>query len=67
MNYQLRKVTKTRGSFPTDDAVYKILYLAIDNIGHHRRGQLGSHTQGWRQALNAFAIAFPGRIDPTIT
>jgi putative transposase len=67
MNYQLRKVTKTRGSFPTDDAVYKILYLAIDNIGHHRGGQLGSHTQGWRQALNAFAIAFPGRINPTIT
>ena len=33
LNYQLRKVTKTRGHFPTDDAVYKILYLAIRNIG----------------------------------
>ncbi|HVR78786.1 MAG TPA: transposase [Acidimicrobiia bacterium] len=28
LNYQLRKVTKTRGHFPTDDAVLKILYLA---------------------------------------
>lgn len=65
LNYQLRKVTKTRGSFPTDDAAYKILYLAINNIGHHRGGQLGTSTQGWRQALNAFAIAYPGRIDPT--
>ena len=65
LNYQLRKVTKTRGHFPTDDAVYKILYLAIRNIGHHRGGELGTGTQGWKQALNAFAIAFPGRLDPT--
>ena len=62
LNYQLRKVTKTRGSFPTDDALLKIFYLAIDNIGHHRGGELGSHTQGWKQALNAFAVAYPNRI-----
>ena len=67
LNYQLRKVTKTRGSFPTDDAVLKIFYLAIDNIGHHRGGELGSHTQGWKQALNAFAVAFPGRIPDTLS
>ena len=41
----------------------KIFYLAICGIGNHRGGDLGTHTQGWRQALNAFAIAFPGRID----
>jgi putative transposase len=63
MNYQLRKVTKTRGSFPTDDACYKMLFMAIDRIGHHRGGQLGTHTQGWRRALNAFTIAFPGRLE----
>ncbi|HTN99154.1 MAG TPA: IS256 family transposase [Microthrixaceae bacterium] len=62
LNYQLRKVTKTRGSFPTDDAVLKIFYLAIDNIGHNRGGHLGTNTQGWKQALNAFTIAYPGRI-----
>jgi len=66
LNYQLRKVTKTRGSFPTDDAVLKIFYLAITNVGHERGGALGSHTQGWKQALNAFAIAFPGRIPDTL-
>ena len=65
LNYQLRKVTKTRGHFPTGDAVLKILYLAIRNIGNHRGGELGTGTQGWRQALNAFAITFPGRLDPT--
>ena len=67
LNYQLRKVTKTRGSFPTDDAVYKILYLALGNIGTTRGGPLGTNTQGWQRALNAFAIAYPGRINLTTT
>ncbi len=65
LNYQLRKVTKTKGHFPTEDAVLKIFYMAICNIGHHRGGELGTHTQGWAQALNAFAIAFPNRLTPT--
>ena len=65
LNYQLRKVTKTRGHFPTEDAVLKILYLAIRNIGNNRGGELSTGTQGWKQALNAFAITFPGRLDPT--
>ena len=65
LNYQLRKVTKTKGHFPTEDAVLKIFYLAICGVGNHRGGELGTHTQGWRQALNAFTIAFPGRIDIT--
>ncbi|MPZ54716.1 MAG: hypothetical protein GEU79_18655 [Acidimicrobiia bacterium] len=65
LNYQLRKVTKNRGHFPTDDAVLKILYLAIRNIGHQRGGDLGTGTQGWKQALNGLAIAFPGRLEPT--
>lgn len=62
LNYQLRKVTKTRGHFPTEDAVLKILYMAIRNIGHRRGGDLGTGTYGWKRALNAFAISFPGRL-----
>ena len=65
LNYQLRKVTKTRGHFPTDDAVLKILYLAIRNISTNRGGDLGTGTWGWKQALNAFAVAFPGRLETT--
>lgn len=65
LNYQLRKVIKTKGHFPTDDAVLKIFYMAICNIGSHRGGDLGTFTQGWKQALNAFTLAFPGRIDIT--
>lgn len=46
LNYQPRKVTKTRGHFPTEDAVHKILYLAIRNIGNTRGGDLGTGTHG---------------------
>ena len=36
LNYQLRKVTKTRGQFPNDAAVVKLLWLAICNIEDKR-------------------------------
>jgi len=36
LNYQLRKVTKNRGHFPSDDAVRKLLWLAICNIEDKR-------------------------------
>jgi putative transposase len=36
LNYQFRKVTKARGHFPTDDAVVKLLWLAIINIEDKR-------------------------------
>jgi putative transposase len=81
LNYQIRKVIKNRGHFPTDDAVIKLIWLAICDIEDKRarareaeRGKPrdqrtaqprlveGALTQGWRQALGAFEIAFPGRI-----
>jgi putative transposase len=39
LNYQLRKVTKARGHFPGDDAVVKLLWLAIINIEDKRARQ----------------------------
>lgn len=62
INYQLRKITKTRGSFPSDEAAIKLVYLGIRNIETRRGGQLGTGTQGWHQALNAFAVQFPNRL-----
>ncbi|MGP9581702.1 IS256 family transposase [Brachybacterium sp. AOP35-5H-19] len=62
INYQLRKITKTRGSFPSDEAAIKLVYLGIRNIETHRGGKLGTGTQGWHQALNAFAVQFPNRL-----
>lgn len=62
INYQLRKITKTRGHFPTDDAALKLLYLGIRNISRQRGGDAGTGTWGWKRALNALAIHFPGRL-----
>ena len=71
MNFQLRKITKNRGHFPDDDAAVKLLYLGIRNItgryidGEGRireKGQRGTGTLGWKGALNAFAVQFPGRV-----
>ena len=65
INYQLRKVTKTRGHFPTDDAALKLLRLAARNISDKRGGDLGTGTWGWKHALNSFEIHFPGRLGLT--
>ena len=71
MNFQLRKVTKNRGHFPDDDAAVKLLYLGIRNItGRHidgdglvlERAERGTGTLGWKAALNALAVQFPGRV-----
>lgn len=62
INFQLRKVTKTRGHFPTDQSALKLLRLAARNISDKRGGDLGTGTPGWALALNAFDIHFPGRL-----
>ncbi len=58
MNMSLRKVTKNRGSFPTDDAVFKLLYLALMNITK----KWSMPIQHWKQAMNHFAILFEDRM-----
>ena len=64
VNYQLRKVTRNRGHFPNDDALFKLLYLAIRKMERHgRRGMGGNSAYSWTQALNQFHIYFPGRLD----
>ena len=54
LNYQLRKVTKNRSTFSTDDAIFKILYLAIRNASKKWTMPI----KNWGQALNQFAIEF---------
>jgi len=54
LNYQLRKVTKNRLSFSTDDAIFKILFLAIRNASEKWTMPI----REWGQALNQFAIEF---------
>jgi putative transposase len=71
INFQLRKIIKNRGHFPDDDAAMKLLYLGVRNLtGRHidgtglilQRGERGTGTYGWNQALNALAVRFGDRL-----
>ncbi|WP_157449108.1 transposase [Deinococcus peraridilitoris] len=57
LNFQLRKVTKTRGSFLNEEAALKVLYLAILRATERWTRPLND----WRSALNIFTIMFEGR------
>jgi transposase-like protein len=62
MNARLRKVTRNRGQFPSEQAALKVLYLAVRNLEDFRRPNVGIRSSGWKQALQAFTIYFDGRI-----
>ena len=62
INARLRKVTRNRGQFPSEQAVLKVLYLAVRNLEEFRRPNVGIRSSGWKQALQAFTIYFEGRI-----
>jgi putative transposase len=62
MNSRLRKVTRNRGQFPSEQAALKVLYLAVRNLEDYRRPNVGIRSSGWKQALQAFTIYFDGRI-----
>ena len=58
VNRQIRKVIKTKGSFPSDDSALKLIYLALKNA------KLSSimPPREWKQALAQFAILFHDRL-----
>jgi len=58
LNMTLRKVTKNRALFPNDEAVFKLMYLALRNISKRWTMPI----QNWSAALNQFAILFDGRV-----
>jgi transposase-like protein len=62
VNARLRKVTRNRGQFPSEQAALKVLYLAVRNLDEYRSASVGTRSSGWKQALQAFTIYFEGRI-----
>ncbi len=59
VNRQIRKVTKTRGQFPNDDAALKLIWLAVRNLtARWKRGE--AH---WKLAMNQFAILYGDRFE----
>ena len=61
LNSTARRIIKTRGSFPSDEAALKLLYLAIRNLTAK-----WDTIQGWKEAMNRFRITDGERIDAAL-
>jgi putative transposase len=59
VNMSLRKITKNRGSFPSDEALLKLFYLVLRNISQKWTMPI----RDWKAALNRFTIQFEERMD----
>ena len=57
VNARLRKIIKTRGHFPSDDAATKLIWLALRNI----TADWGRAAKDWKEAMNQFAILYEDR------
>jgi len=64
INARIRKAVKARGHFPTETAALKCIFLALMSLDPTGRGRQ-RWANRWKPALNAFTIAFPGRIIKT--
>jgi putative transposase len=60
-NMSLRKIIKTRASFPNDEAAFKLLYLALRNAAK----KWTMPVPHWSRAMQAFSIIYEGRV-PTL-
>jgi putative transposase len=58
LNMSLRKIIKMRGSFPNEEAAFKLLYLALRNASK----KWTMPVQNWTAALNRFSILWPDRM-----
>jgi putative transposase len=61
LNMSLRKIIKTRGSFPSEEAAIKLLYLALRNIV-----KKWEFVQNWPAALSRFALLWDDRIQAAV-
>jgi putative transposase len=62
INARLRKVTRNRGHFPSEQAAVKVLYLAIRELIEPKAGDRNQVAPGWKSALNALTLYFEDRI-----
>lgn len=57
VNARLRKIIKTRGHFPSDEAASKLIWLALRNI----TADWGYSARNWIEAMNHFVIFYAER------
>ena len=63
VNARLRKIIKTRGHFPSDDAASKLIWLALRNI----TADWSRASRDWKDAMNQFAIIYAERFEKALT
>jgi putative transposase len=63
INARLRKIIKSRGHFPSDDAASKLIWLALRNITE----DWGRAAKEWKEAMNQFAILYEDRFTRNAT
>ena len=63
LHMQLRKIIQTRGHFPSDEAVLKLLWLALRNA----LADKVRSAREWREAMNQFAIMYGERFTRVTT
>lgn len=63
VNARLRKIIKSRGHFPSDDAASKLIWLALRNITE----DWGRAANNWKSAMNQFAILYEDRFTKSST
>ncbi len=61
VNARLRKIIKTRGHFPSDEAASKLIWLALRNI----TADWSRAASNWKEAMNQFAILYADRFTRT--
>jgi putative transposase len=61
LNSRIRRAVNARGHFPTEQAALKCVYLAIMSLDPTGKGRQRWMNR-WKAPLNAFEIAFPGRL-----
>jgi len=63
INARLRKTTRNRGHFPSEQAALKVLYLAVRELINPKARDVNHVAAHWKKALNQFSLFFEDRLN----
>ncbi|MET8208867.1 transposase, partial [Streptomyces sp. NPDC005373] len=63
INARLRKTTRNRGHFPSEQAALKVLYLAVRELITPKARDVNHVAAHWKKALNQFSLFFEDRLN----
>ena len=63
INARLRKTTRNRGHFPSEQAALKVLYLAVRELITPKASDVNHVAAHWKRALDQFSLFFEDRLN----